>query len=224
MKYFYSKLPKMKTLIVVFFFSFLLAGCAPTIYKAQDFDSITATHKIVAILPVDVNIQLRPNELKKTSEQQLTEMERKTGMTIQDKMYSWFLKRSVKFKYTVRFQDISRTNALLLQNNINYNELRAKTRDELARLLGVDAVICTRMTMNKPMSEGAALAIGILVGTWGSTNDVLTNITINEAQKGELVWRYDYSASGSVGSDPDRLVDVLMRNASKKFPYNTKSK
>jgi hypothetical protein len=36
------------------------------------------------------------------------------------------------------------------------------------------------------------------------------------------MWKYDYEAAGSFGSSPNRLVDALMRNASKKFPYNAK--
>jgi hypothetical protein len=202
--------------------STFIFGCSPTIYKAQNFNSLTANHKTVAILPAEVSISLRPNEMKNTTTEQLKESEEKTGLGIQDKMYTWFLKRSGKFKYTVTFQDISRTNALLLQAGIKYADMQAKTKDELARLLGVDAVITTKASMKKPMSDGAAVALGLLVGAWGPTNDVQTSIVINEAQKGDLVWKYDYNASGSVGSNTDRLVNALMRNASRKFPYNDK--
>ena len=200
----------------------VLTSCGPKIYKTNDFESKTASHKTVAILPADVFIQLRPNEMKKLSETQLAELQRKTGQNIQDRMYSWFLKRSDKFKYTVSFQDISKTNALLQQAGINHNNISARTKEELANLLGVDAIISTRSSMTKPMSEGAAVAVGILFGSWGSTNDVQTSITINEGTKGDLVWKFDHTASGSVGSDPDRLVNALMRKASKKFPYNAK--
>ncbi|MCP9752907.1 hypothetical protein [Ferruginibacter sp. HRS2-29] len=198
------------------------ASCAPKIYKTEDFESKTASHKIVAILPAEVTIALRPNEKKRTTVEQLRESEEKTGTMIQDKMYSWFLRRSGKFKYTVQFQDISKTNALLLQNNIRYADMKAHTKEELAKLLGVDAVISTSASMQKPMSEGAAVAMSLLIGYAGSTNDVQTAISINEATKGDLVWKYDYNATGSVGSNPDRLVNALMRNASKKFPYNDK--
>ncbi len=69
------------------------------------------------------------------------------------------------------------------------------------------------------MSEGAAIAVGLLVGAWGSTNNVQTTININDGKSGDILWKYDYQASGSVGSSTTRLVDGLMRNASKKFPY-----
>jgi hypothetical protein len=199
-----------------------ITSCAPRIYKANDFDSKTASHKIVAILPAEVDITLRPNEMKKITYEQLRESEEKTGLGIQDKMYAWFLRRSGKYKYTVSFQDISKTNALLLQNNIKYSDMRSKTKEELARLLGVDAVISTRAIMKKPMSDGAAVALNVLFGTVGTTNDVQTSITINDAAKGDLMWKYDYQASGSVGSNTDNLVNGLMRNASRKFPYNDK--
>jgi hypothetical protein len=211
-----------KLFVPIIAFVALLSSCGPTIYKTQDFDSKTASHKTVAILPTDVSIQLRPNELKKTSADQIKDMERQTGESIQDKMYSWFLKRSNKFKYTVTFQDVSRTNALLSKAGIKYADINTKTKDELARLLGVDAVISSRASMKKPMSDGAAVAVGLLVGAWGNTNDVQTSISINEAKNGDLVWKYDYNASGSVGSNTDKLVDALMRNASKKFPYNAR--
>jgi uncharacterized protein YxeA len=212
----------MKKLFIALTALIIFASCGPTIYKAQNFDDQTASHKTVAILPSEVNIQLRPNEMKKTTPEQISQAQENTGKDIQDKMYSWFLKRSGKFKYTVSFQDVSKTNALLSQAGISYNSITTKTKEELCKLLGVDAVISSRAAMKKPMSDGAAIAVGVLVGAWGATNDVQTSISINEGKKGDLVWKYDYKASGSVGSSTDRLVDALMRNASRKFPYNAK--
>jgi len=211
-----------QTLIVLTAITIFITSCGPTIYKTADFSDKTSAHKIVAILPAEVNIQLRPNEMKKTTPEQISQSEETTGKDIQDKMYSWFLKRSDKFKYTVAFQDISKTNALLSQAGLSYSTIATKTKEQLCQLLGVDAVISSRSSMRKPMSEGAALAVGLLIGSWGSTNDVQTTISIHEGKKGELVWKYDYNASGSVGSSTDRLVNALMRNASRKFPYNAK--
>jgi hypothetical protein len=76
--------------------------------------------------------------------------------------------------------------------------------------------------MDKPMSEGAAIAVGVIFGAWGNTNSVQTTINIHDGKSGNLLWKYDYQASGSVGSSTDRLVNALMRNASKKFPYSVK--
>jgi hypothetical protein len=211
-----------KTFLVKLSLLLLLASCGPKIYKSVDFDTAFAKHKIVAILPADVTTQLRPNEAKKLTAEQIADLSRKTGYDIQDKMYGWFLRRSEKFHYTVTFQDINRTNALLKDAGISYDDLASKDRAGLAKILGVDAVIQDRSRMDKPMSEGAAIAVGVLVGAWGNTNKVETTINIHDAKTGNLLWKYDYEASGSVGSSTTKLVDALMRNAAKNFPYRAK--
>jgi hypothetical protein len=57
-----------------------------------------------------------------------------------------------------------------------------------------------------------------LIGAWGSTNNATVTLTIHDSAS-ELLWKYDYNSSGSVGSSPEKLTDALMKNASKKFPY-----
>jgi len=197
----------------------LISSCAPKIYQSAEFNSALAKHKTVAILPADVTTQLRPNAAKKLTEEQIADLSQKTGYDIQDKMYSWFLRRSDKYNYTVSFQDVSKTNALLKEAGISYDDLKTKDRAEIAKMLGVDAVIQNRSNMEKPMSEGAAVALGLVFGVWGNTNHVQTTINIHDGKSGELLWKYDYEASGSVGTSTTKLVDALMRNASKKFPY-----
>jgi hypothetical protein len=199
----------------------LFAACGPTIYKSQNFDAALARHKTVAILPAEVTIKLRPDEAKKMSADQVEDLSRKTGYNVQDQMYGWFLRKSDKYHYTVTFQDVTRTNALLKQANIKYEDLKSTDRATLAKLLGADAVIQDNLRMEKPMSEGAAVAVGLLVGAWGSTNKVETTINIHDGQSGNLLWKYDWEADGSVGSSPNKLVDGLMRNASKRFPYKS---
>jgi hypothetical protein len=210
----------MKTLRpVILMMTLSLAACGPTIYKSAGMDQALSKHRTVAILPAEVTIKLRPNEAKKMSAEQVADLDMKTGLNFQDKMYGWFLRKAEKYHYTVTFQDINKTNALLKKANIRYSDLASTDRGALAKALGVDAVIQDNIRMEKPMSDGAAVAVGLLVGAWGSTNKVETTINIHDGTSGNLLWKYDYDASGSVGSSTDKLVDALMRNASKKFPY-----
>ncbi|HEY0732034.1 MAG TPA: hypothetical protein VGD33_06430, partial [Chitinophagaceae bacterium] len=137
-------------------------------------------------------------------------------------MYGWFLRRGNKFEYTVSFQDVTQTNAKLKEAGIKYTDLKSTDRTKLAGILGVDAIMQDRANMEKPMSEGAAIAVGLIAGAWGSTNKVETTINIHDGASGNLLWKYDYEASGSVGSSTTKLVDALMRNATKKFPYSAK--
>lgn len=200
------------------YFSFLLvlfASCGPTIYKAANFDDSKDKIKTLAILPFDVSIDAKRLP-KGTTVETLKESQEKTGYDIQSNAYTWFLQRQKD--YTVTFQDIDKTNALLKKANITYDNIALQDKGELCKLLNVDGIISGKATMSKPMSEGAAVAIGLLAGAWGSTNKTTTSLTIHDT-KGSLLWKYDYEASGSVGSSSESLTKALMKNASKKFPY-----
>ena len=219
----YTKTRKMKNVLFFSLLALLITSCGPKIYTSSNFSTALAKHKTVAILPAEVTMQLRPNQAKNMTQQQLDEMAAKTGYDIQEKMYGWFLRREAKYSYTVTFQDVTKTNAKLKEAGISYNDLKTTDRAKLAKILGVDAVMQDRSSMEKPMSEGAAVAVGLLVGAWGNTNKVQTTINIHDGNSGDLLWKYDYEASGSVGSSTNNLVDALMRNATKKFPYSAKS-
>jgi hypothetical protein len=212
----------MKQIFTFAIISIVMISCAPRTYTSSNFSNALAKHKTVAILPAEVTMKLRPNEAKRVTAEQVEQMNTKTAYDIQEKMYGWFLRRSNKFEYTVNFQDVTRTNAKLKEAGIEYKDLLTTDRAKLAAILGVDAVMQDRLNLEKPMSEGAAVAVGLLIGAWGNTNQVNTTINIHDGKSGDLLWKYDYEASGSVGSSTDKLVDALMRNATKKFPYSMK--
>lgn len=197
-------------------------SCGPKIYKSSNFSTALARHKNVAIIPAEITVQLRPTEAKKLTPEQINELTSKMAYDIQEKMYGWFLRKGDRYHYTVKFQDVTKTNSLLKDAGIAYSDLKTTDRAKLAKILGVDAVLQDRTSMEKPMSEGAAVAVGLLVGAWGATNKVQTTINIYDGTSSDLLWKYDYEASGSVGSSSTQLVDALMRNASKKFPYTVK--
>ena len=200
-----------------------LTACGPSIYLAQDFRSYAPKHKTVAIIPAAVTMQLRPNQARNTSAEQMQKLENQSGIDFQERIYAWLLRRSNDRGYTVQFQDVVQTNALLRESGIPYSELRTHSAQELAKILGVDAVLTTSVRTSKPMSDGAAVAVGLLVGAWGATNQANITVNIHESDAGKLLWKYDYVAAGSVGSSTETTVNALMRNASKKFPYTPKS-
>lgn len=204
----------LKTTIFLFLVS-LFSACGPTIYKAANFDESRATMKTLAILPFNVSIDSKKLPKGMTVET-LKESQQKTGYDIQSNSYTWFLQRQKD--YTVTFQDIDRTNALLKKADITFDNIALQDKGELCKLLGVNGIISGKATLSQPMSDGAAVALGLLVGAWGSTNKTTTSLTIHDTA-GSLLWKYDYEASGSIGSSAENLTKSLMKNASKKFPY-----
>jgi hypothetical protein len=209
----------MKTIkfTVLFFLSAMLFSCGPTIYKAASFDNSKQTIKTLAILPFSVFIEGKRLPKGMTAET-LKESQEKTGYDIQSNAYTWLLKR--ENEYSVTFQDVDRTNSLLKKSGISFDNIGTYDKGELCKLLGVNGIISGKATMSKPMSDGAAIAMGVLIGAWGATNSTATSLTIHDTS-GALLWKYDYEVSGSLGSSSASLAKALMKNASKKFPYKS---
>jgi len=174
-------------------------------------------HRLVALLPFDVSISTSRLP-KDVTVEMLKKAEQDEGYTTQSLFYSRFLKNSADFD--VAFQDVDRTNAILAKNRIGYEELRTALKEDLAKLLGVDAVISGKIQREKPMSEGAAIAVGILIGFWGATNKVNIDLNIHDGATGELFWKYTHQISGSVGSSSEQLVKAFTRKIARNFPYN----
>jgi hypothetical protein len=194
----------------------LLLSCGPTVYKAQNFEQTRNAIKTVAILPFNVSID--PKRLPKgMTIETLKESEEKTGYDIQGEAYKWLLHRQQD--YTVNIQDVDKTDAIIKQNNIGYPDIALQDKGNLCKMLGVDAVLSGKANLSKPMSEGAAIALDV-IAFGGSTNKATTSLTIHDSTGG-LLWKYDYEASGAIGSSAEKLTDELMKNASKKFPYKT---
>ena len=141
------------------------------------------------------------------------------SVAFQQQLYMRFLERHKKGEYTVDFQDVDKTNALLTQAGITSKNLGSYTKEELRKILGVDALISGTIHRSQPMSTGTAIVVGVLFGAWGSTNKVDVAMNIHDAATGDLLWKYEHQASGSVGSSSEKLAASLMKNVSKKFPY-----
>lgn len=210
----------MKKLLLFVMLCIAFSSCGPEIYQASSFEEESKNHKVVAIMPFDVLIEARRLS-KGVTQEMVQDQQRDYGYGMQSDLYGYFPKQMSKNRYTVTFQDVHKTNVILSDAGVTYEDLRHASKDEICKILGVDAVVSGNATMSKPMSDGAAIALGLLVGAWGSTNSV--NITIHEGAKGDLMWKYDYMASGSVGSSRQILTNTLMRTHLRNSLTRTKS-
>jgi len=189
----------------------LLSSCAKIFYS-PDARSLAHNQKIIAIIPPTVSISAS----KKVDAEAMKEQQRTESINSQKEMYSWMLKRKMQGKISQEIQEIETTNAKL--KKAGYPETPLTTA-ELCEVLGVGGIMTSNYGLSKPMSDGAAVAVALLVGAWGSTNEVRVSLSISDCNNKKLIWNYDHKLSGSLGSSPSRLVDGLMRKASKKMPY-----
>lgn len=204
--------------------SIILSGQSKAIYTHPNFNRLARTHKLLAIVPFDSEIQLRPKEMESFSEQELIDMEMSEGLGVQSALQSYFLKRKGKDNIRVGFQDVDKTNTILKRHGIDQTNIGDYTHEQLAEMLGVDAIIDGKLSTKKPMSEGASAALGVLVGVWGPTNSGNITIKIVDKATGENLWQYDKQLSRSLGSDTNTIIAAMMRKASRKFPYSDLNK
>jgi hypothetical protein len=214
----------MRKLLILTFFTITLAAFGQTsLYENPQFDQIAKDHKVIGILPFTATVELRPKQREKMTAEEFIRLEKNEGKSIQIAMYSWFLKRKKRGDLqNTEVQDPNKTTALLGKKNITQENIKDFTPEELAEILGVDAIISGTYKTNKPMSEGASVALGLLIGVWGTTNSATVNMSVHNATDGVLLWNYNKKVRGSIGSSPDDLINKLMRKASRRLSYTKK--
>ncbi len=204
---------KIAPFIIVLLTSF---GCAK-IYNSPDAQQRASDHKVIAIIPPKVSIAAA----RKVDPQAIIQQQKTESVNFQQEMYSWLLKRKQQNKIFVNIQDVQTTNVKL--ERLGYFDNNPLTPEELCEKLGVDGIITSNYALSKPMSDGAAVALGLLVGFWGATNQTTVVMEIHDGQTQKMIWNYNHKVSGSLGSTPARLIDNLMRSASNKMPYTIRT-
>jgi hypothetical protein len=202
-----------KSLISLIVAVFLLQSCAKVFY-APDARYVASAHKTIAIVPPKVSIAAR----KKVDAAALIEQQKTESINFQREMYSWMLKRKMQGTIFVDIQDVETTNALL--SDAGFKDPGLLTPAELSRVLNVDGILTSNYSLSKPISEVAAIALAVIAGWWAPTNEAVVSLSIHDSGSEKMIWNYDHKLSSSLSS-PSRLVDELMRQASRKMPYFT---
>jgi hypothetical protein len=202
-----------KSLILLVIATVLLQSCARVFYT-PDARNLAGTQRIIAIIPPKVSIAPR----RKVDGAALIEQQKTESINFQREMYSWMLKRKMHGNISVDIQDVETTNAKLAAAGFQNGDFLTPT--DLTRVLDVDGVLTSNYSLSKPMSEGAAIALAVVAGFWGPTNEAVVSLSIHDRGAEKMIWNYDHRLTSTLGS-PSRLVDDLMREASRKMPYFT---
>lgn len=187
-----------------------------------NFATLTATHKTIAILPFDVTIDTK--RLKNVSLDVIRENEKDEGLQFQKQLYIRLLQKSQTDGYKISFQDVDQTIVLLQKAGIPLDSLSFHGKDEIAKALGVDAVLSGSVNQSQPTSGGMALAQSLLVGMHGSTQRVDITVAIHNGADAALLWNYDHTDSGggftgSMANAVEAMVKSLLKKVAGNFPY-----
>lgn len=202
-------------LILALLFTNIYAQRGKNIYEAPDMAAVVATHKLVAILPFEVTMKAKKLP-KGVTPEMVAEDEKKESVNLQNSIFTFLLRKSDK--YNIKMQDPDRTRSLLAKNNLDLKALQSMTKDEIAKLLEVDGILSGSIVTERTMSQGAGIALG-LIGIGAKTNQTTCILQLHDSKKGDLLWRYDRQVSGGWASSTDDLVERIMRQVARNFPY-----
>ena len=185
------------------------------IYESPKLKEAVKNHKLVAILPFKVTIAYKrpPKNFDPAANH---DQELKLGKSIQSSMYTYLLRKADN--YSVNFQDVEKTNVLL--NRAKYTDsLEMHTKDEIAKVLGVDAVIFGTYEQETTKSEAGAIITTALFG-FSKTGEGSITMQIANGSDGELLWRYNKKMNEGLLTSTDDVIERQMRKISRNFPYS----
>ncbi len=176
------------------------------VFLSKRFDEYVVEHKVVAILPFMVDIE-GENKKQITSKKERVRNEKEIEEKIQESLYKFLL--SHQDKYSIEFQDINNT-VLKLKNSDIMSTLYTTPKEEIAKALGVDAVIAGSYVQKMANKESKSGTI---------------KITLYDGKNGDWVWKLDENAGSkySLIDETDKLMNSLMEKVVNFFPYRTAS-
>ena len=186
------------------------------VYSSPKFKTEIPTHKTVAILPFTATISYR--RTPKNFDEAANKAEQSTMATnLQQGMYTYLLRKTED--YTVSFQDVDRTNALLKQKGL-YDRLNEVPQDSICKALGVDAVVKCSFTYEKTGSEGGAIVKGVLFGSsFAKTGSGSLTMQVYNGKDGDLLWRFYKEMNEDITSSANEVMERMMRKVARNFPY-----
>ncbi|MBM3401066.1 MAG: hypothetical protein FJY21_01905 [Bacteroidetes bacterium] len=186
------------------------------LFSSPNLKEIISSHKKVAILPLKATIGYK--RLPKGFDPEGNKLEEeKLGLSMQQGMYTYLLRVSSDF--TVDFQDVERTNALLKKAGV-LDKLDEQLPDDLCKILEVDAVIKSSYAYEKTGSEAGAIAKALVFGYGGSTASGDLVLQIYNGADGDLVWRFYKQMNEGVFQSGNELMVRMMKKIARNLPYS----
>lgn len=198
--------------------SFVVIGysqIAKQIFESPDLKSMLYTAKTVAILPFKVSISYKRMP-KGISLDQIKENEKAESVQMQEGMFTYLLRKSKD--YSVTFQEVDRTNALLKKAGV-FESVDEILADSLCKILGVDALIKSSWSYQKTGSEVGAIATALLFGVAANTGSGQLVMQINRAKDGGMMWRMAKEMNEGAFSSANILMERMMRKVGRVFPF-----
>lgn len=187
-------------------------SCEP-VYKASNHDEMIKTHKKIAILPTRAYIEIKNVKVV----DQIRAQEKLESRKLQESFTNRFIEWRDSKSIDLEIQDIGETNSILEDNSVNLSQIPYK---DLCRLLGVDAIITSKVTMAKPLTNSEAFFSMLATGFAFASQVTTVDISIIDYNTGRVAWNFNWVNGGTFIS-ADNLSKALMQAAIKRLPYKS---
>ncbi len=211
-------------------------ACTTVDYTSRSFPERSADHQIVAILPFEMVFAGKaPAEL---TEEQVASIEEGESLTFQTALYHSMLNRSSagrKHPILIEIQPVDVTNRTLERYGIGIRESWSIPAEELARILGVDAVVRTTVQKTRYLTDlesfgidlGSAVLIEVSEGRLAgvvpyaaiTTVDIWADSTLIDGSDGGVLWKVALERATDWRAPANDVVLGITRMLAKKFPY-----
>lgn len=152
--------------------------------------------RTIAIMPAQLEVvgNLPRNMLPEAFQQQVEQNRRFIEQSLYTALVQ-FVDRRRRNLSNVQFQSLDRTRNLLAQLNFSDSIIWQKDPAEIARLLGVDAVVKARVTQNRIMSDGLAAGVDV-VGGIINRNIPQANLPVSGTRTSDIFFNCELSKEG----------------------------
>ena len=214
----------------------LLGACTSVHYESPRLSERQASRDTVAVLPVEMLFTGKAPRGLSTA--QILAIEEGESLAFQHALYGQLLDRSSirrQRPILVRVQPIAETNRLLAAHGITLRQGWELPPQDLARVLGVDAVIETRIQKTRYLSDLASwsteVGLEVLLDVTDGkavpfvppgltrTHDIWADCVLVGADDGDTLWKVSVHRATDWRQPANDVVVGITRKLSKKFPY-----
>ena len=198
------------------------AAAQTQLYELQGFRELALTHTTIAILPFKGAAFVSPLQSMMQDDEDIRREADLRGLEMQATLESWFLKRSERGKFIVQVQPTTETNAILNDNDVTLDNLTERTPQEVAKLLGVDAIVTGTVQARQPSMLMAAAVSWMNQGGSNVNSYALLDLEVYDTEYGELQCNYRKRILRSPFVGESRLLHILARKTSRRIAYKGK--
>ncbi len=221
-------------ILVILVFLLLAVSCTPY-YIASNFNSRTAKHTKVAVLPFEMLfIGRMPAKL---TEEDILEIEEAEAVVFQVSFYNEILRstKNGRRPIGIDLQHYDETLDLLNKNNIGIRESWRTDPKELAAILGVDAVVKVSIEKTRFMSDLASFGLELGIYKLNDLTDyrlwplalfvnptskkVKSSYYLLDKEDGTAIWSISYDIEADWTRPTEEIINHIIRRSAKKFPY-----